>query len=340
MLGACRAPLLPRPDALRYAARWLAAAERASARNREAALAPMAGWRAMNRDRRARVARGRTGGGGRAPGSRRRGGQASSRRRRAVADRAACARGRRSRRRSPGRPSASASATGRCSVKRARHPADGTRPPAARRRRPSCCEGSLSAPARPDFAAFEAQLRSSGYCARPVRLRGTIEICDGARAPARVVDRRRARRGAAQGVREPPRGGLPAVRGALPPGRLPPDRRRPAGRQGRPGHDRRAPGGVRDADGAELRRRCTRARSGRTDSRGAAARAATRRSARTASALVRARCTPRATRAWASRCARSALTTRAAVDVEQHARRAVALHDDLPPARAGAPLAG
>jgi hypothetical protein len=33
--------------------------------------------------------------------------------------------------------------------------------------------------ARPDFARFEAQLRSSGYCARPVRLQGRIETCDG-----------------------------------------------------------------------------------------------------------------------------------------------------------------
>jgi hypothetical protein len=32
--------------------------------------------------------------------------------------------------------------------------------------------------ARPDFARFEAQLRSSGYCARPVRLQGRIETCD------------------------------------------------------------------------------------------------------------------------------------------------------------------
>jgi hypothetical protein len=30
---------------------------------------------------------------------------------------------------------------------------------------------------RPDFARFEAQLRSSGYCARPVRLCGQIETC-------------------------------------------------------------------------------------------------------------------------------------------------------------------
>src|SRR3954447_15955032 len=32
---------------------------------------------------------------------------------------------------------------------------------------------------RPDYARFEAQLRSSGYCARPVRLVGRIETCDG-----------------------------------------------------------------------------------------------------------------------------------------------------------------
>jgi hypothetical protein len=32
---------------------------------------------------------------------------------------------------------------------------------------------------RPDFPRLEAQLRSSGYCARPVRLVGRIETCDG-----------------------------------------------------------------------------------------------------------------------------------------------------------------
>jgi hypothetical protein len=37
--------------------------------------------------------------------------------------------------------------------------------------------------ARPDFARFEAQLRSSGYCARPVRLQGRSETCDGNRHP-------------------------------------------------------------------------------------------------------------------------------------------------------------
>jgi hypothetical protein len=39
-------------------------------------------------------------------------------------------------------------------------------------------DGILARAARPDFPAFEAQLRSSGYCARPVRLHGTIETCD------------------------------------------------------------------------------------------------------------------------------------------------------------------
>jgi hypothetical protein len=32
---------------------------------------------------------------------------------------------------------------------------------------------------RPDYQRFEGQLRSSGYCARPVRLQGHIEVCEG-----------------------------------------------------------------------------------------------------------------------------------------------------------------
>ena len=32
---------------------------------------------------------------------------------------------------------------------------------------------------RADFARFEAQLRSSGYCARPVRLEGHVVVCEG-----------------------------------------------------------------------------------------------------------------------------------------------------------------
>ncbi|MGH2944832.1 MAG: replication initiator [Solirubrobacteraceae bacterium] len=34
---------------------------------------------------------------------------------------------------------------------------------------------------RPDFPRLEAQLRSSGYCARPVRLQGHVEVCEGGR---------------------------------------------------------------------------------------------------------------------------------------------------------------
>jgi hypothetical protein len=39
--------------------------------------------------------------------------------------------------------------------------------------------GVLKRMAGPDYPAFEAQLRSSGYCARPVRLKGRVEVCDG-----------------------------------------------------------------------------------------------------------------------------------------------------------------
>jgi hypothetical protein len=38
--------------------------------------------------------------------------------------------------------------------------------------------GELAARAgRPDFSRLEAQLRSSGHCARPVRLQGHVEVC-------------------------------------------------------------------------------------------------------------------------------------------------------------------
>jgi hypothetical protein len=39
-------------------------------------------------------------------------------------------------------------------------------------------DGMIARMTRPDYARFEAQLRSSGYCARPVRLRGRIDVCD------------------------------------------------------------------------------------------------------------------------------------------------------------------
>ena len=69
----------------------------------------------------------------------------------------------------------------------------------------------------------------------------------GARAPSPTAS--------SKGVREPPRSRLPTLRRALPPRRLPPHQRRTARRQGRPRHGRRAPGGLYDADRAELRAR-------------------------------------------------------------------------------------
>jgi hypothetical protein len=39
--------------------------------------------------------------------------------------------------------------------------------------------GVIDRMTRPDYPAFEAQLRSSGYCSRPVRLQGRIDVCDG-----------------------------------------------------------------------------------------------------------------------------------------------------------------
>jgi replication initiator protein RepSA len=40
-------------------------------------------------------------------------------------------------------------------------------------------EGVIERIIRPDYGAFEAQLRSSGYCERPVRLQGRVDVCDG-----------------------------------------------------------------------------------------------------------------------------------------------------------------
>jgi hypothetical protein len=39
-------------------------------------------------------------------------------------------------------------------------------------------DGVIARMTRPDYARFDAQLRSSGYCAHPVRLRGHIDVCD------------------------------------------------------------------------------------------------------------------------------------------------------------------
>jgi len=46
---------------------------------------------------------------------------------------------------------------------------------------PALLEGLVARAARPDLGRFEAQLRSSGYCARPVRRRGSVHSCDGRR---------------------------------------------------------------------------------------------------------------------------------------------------------------
>jgi hypothetical protein len=44
---------------------------------------------------------------------------------------------------------------------------------------PELADALVARVARPDFDRFQAQLRSSGHCARPVRLVGRIETCDG-----------------------------------------------------------------------------------------------------------------------------------------------------------------
>jgi hypothetical protein len=44
---------------------------------------------------------------------------------------------------------------------------------------PELLAGLVERAGRADFGAFEAQLRSSGFCVRPVRLSGRIETCDG-----------------------------------------------------------------------------------------------------------------------------------------------------------------
>jgi hypothetical protein len=43
---------------------------------------------------------------------------------------------------------------------------------------PELLDAIIDRVGRSDWQHFEAQLRSSGYCARPVRLRGRIETCD------------------------------------------------------------------------------------------------------------------------------------------------------------------
>jgi len=44
---------------------------------------------------------------------------------------------------------------------------------------PELLQGLVERAGRSDLPAFEAQLRGSGNCARPIRLRGTVTVCDG-----------------------------------------------------------------------------------------------------------------------------------------------------------------
>ena len=172
--------------------------------------------------------------------------------------------------------------------------ADAAAPP---RRRARAARRARRARRAPGLRALEAQLRSSGYCARPVRLRGHDR------------DLRRARRRRVWSTDTEPDGVLRKACGNRREAVCPPcaERyrqdayhliaRRPARRQGRARHGRRAPGGVRDADGAELRARAhAPARPGRAAAPlPAAARRAGLRARR--AALLRARSTARTIRA-------------------------------------------
>ena len=88
---------------------------------------------------------------------------------------------------------------------------------ATRRRLPAgrCSSDVLERAADPEeWERFERQLRSTGYCRRPVRLRGRVDAVDAATGEVVtvVLDRARAGRDAAEVLRQPSRGGLPVVR--------------------------------------------------------------------------------------------------------------------------------
>ena len=174
---------------------------------------------------------------------------------------------------------------------------------------PELLQGLLERAARPDFGRFEAQLRSSGYCARPVRLRGQIETCDaGGRRRVWSTD-------------DEPDGVLRKACGNRREAVCPSCAERyrqdayhliAAGLRGGKGvpdsaADHPAVFATLTAPGFGV----VHARAlGPMGSRAAAAHAATRRSARTAAAVMQRESTTSAIRASASRCARSALTTR------------------------------
>ena len=169
----------------------------------------------------------------------------------------------------------------------------------------------LTRAADPDeWERFERQLRSTGYCRRPVRLQGRVDSLDATTGEvvASYSTDRRARRNAAEVLRQPARGRLPVVRADVSRRRVPARGERDARRQGRARDGRRAPDGVPDADGAELRAGALAPRRRR---QGATVPAAPRRRglpARRRRSRAR-RSTTRTTRAWASRSARSASTT-------------------------------
>ena len=164
----------------------------------------------------------------------------------------------------------------------------------------------LKRAADPDeWERFERQLRSNGYCRQPDSppRAGRFARRDDRGGSGLLLHRPRARRNAAEVLRQPPRGRLPVLRADLPRRRLPARRQRDARRQRRARDGRRAPAGLPDADGAELRAGALASRRRRQGSAlPAAARAA--RSARTACRSRATTSTTRTTRAWASRSAR------------------------------------
>ncbi len=52
---------------------------------------------------------------------------------------------------------------------------------------PELVDALVARAGRPDYDRFAAQLRSTGYCSRPVRLRGTVAVCDGHQGARREV---------------------------------------------------------------------------------------------------------------------------------------------------------
>ena len=197
----------------------------------------------------------------------------------------------------------------------------------------------LKRAADPDeWERFERQLRSTGYCRQPVRLRGQVDAIDAATGEVVTVysTDARARRDAAEVLRQPARGRLPVVRADLPRRRLPARRERDARRQGRARDGRRAPAGVPDADGAELRAGALASRRRR---QGAALPAAPRRRGLPARrvARVQRRSTTRTTRASASRSARECFDYEHAVLWNALAPELWRRTRDPAPARARAP---